>query len=416
MLAATFTTKPLAFLSDAGPGVNELKSLKEPLSSRVKIDPEDVVTIIAGILPNISKFLLDTDRIVAATTTISTQIVVPTIKWKTFPRNITSGTLDILIILSRIPEASKTWRKDVADAFNDARFFSMTSLELVQNGWMRILRQWGLQEKERMPELLSRLSSPSSAGIMFGVGATSARQEADRKSQLNLRRIALLLLSADHDAYIVHLKTLQEKLVEIMTATAASSPSAATRAEVYMVFRALILKVAPVHLSSFWPTINSELQGVLSSLSPAGTREAHNIFCVLQAAKLLDTLLTISPDDFQLREWLFITDTIDAVHRPAEWTAVALVDAIAEGLDSKAIAPQSATKTFSSIQGSREPLISWEAVQDVPKEDIFDRILRPFLRQLSMTAFESTYRMEIANREVCIRDLVQDMFDNSTVV
>ena len=381
-------------------------------------NPDDIVAIIASILPNISRILVDADRISAATTTISTQVLMPTFRWKTFPRNITGSLLEIMKTMSRIPEASRTWRKDVAEAFNDPRFFHTDSLDLVWNGWMPILRQWALLDKDRMPELLSRLSSPTSAGIMFGVGASSARLEADRKTQLNLRRMATLMLSADNDMFVVNLGSLQEKIVDLMTATAASSPSSITRSEVYMVLRALILKVSPVHLASFWPIINAELYDALSSLYPTETHDTYNASCVLQAAKLLDTLLTIAPDDFQLREWLFVTDTIDAVYRPSDWRPVALVDGLAETLDSRAGAPHSGINPLigAQQQGLRKPLLTSAVVGDTPMESMVDRVLRPFLRQLSINAFESTYRMEAPDRQACCDELLHDLFDEKTLV
>jgi hypothetical protein len=96
---------------------------------------------------------------------------------------------------------------------------------------------------------------------MFGVGAASARMEADRKTQLNLRRIGTLVLAAAEDAFVVNIAGVQEKVVELLTATAASSPSSATRAEVYMVLRALLLRVSPVHLAPLWPVINADRAG-----------------------------------------------------------------------------------------------------------------------------------------------------------
>ena len=335
--------------------------------------------------------------------------------------------------MSRIPEASRIWRKDVADAFNDPKYFHTSSLDLVRDGWMPILRQWALLDKDRMPELLSRLSSPTSAGIMFGVGASSARLEADRKTQLNLRRIATLLLSADTDTFVVNLSGIQEKLVDLMGATASSSPSSITRAEIYMVLRALVLKTSPVHLAPFWPIVNAELYDALGSLYPAestASKDTYGTPCVLQAAKLLDTLLTMAPDDFQLREWLFVTDGIDAVYRPSDWRPVALVDGLAETLDSGAGAPHSAGVVNPLIggalqqqqqqqqqqQGLRKPLLTSAVVGDVPTDGVVDRVLRPFLRQLSINAFESTYRMEAPDREACCDDLLHDLFDEGTLV
>jgi len=419
LLAATFTIKPLSFSQDL-PSMTDGEGGTVPPSKwpdlRTISDPDDVVSITASILPNISRILVDTDRIIAATTTISTQILTPTLRWKAFPHNVTESTLEILKIMSKIPEASKIWRKDVAEAFSDSRFFYTSSLDLVHQGWMPILRQWVLLDKDRMTDLLSRLSSPTSAGIMFGVGASSARLEADRKAQLNLRRMALLILSADHDTFIINLGNLQEKLVDLMTATAASSPSSITRAEIYMVLRSLIQRVTPVHLASLWPIISTELHEALSSLSHMQANDRHSVTCALQAAKLLDVLLIIGPDDFQLREWLFISDTIDAVYRPADWKPIALVDELAEGLDAKAGTPQSATVPTVTAQQGRQPLLAWTAVHDVPKEKLVDQVLRPFLRQLSITTFENTYKMEAVDLQACSDDLIRDLFDETTLV
>ena len=379
--------------------------------------PDDVVAIVARILPSVSKILIDTDRIAAATTTISTQILAPSFRWKSFPRNITISTLDILTVLSKIPEASKFWRRDAADAFNDSKFFHEDSLDIVENGWMPILRQWSLLDKERMSDLLSRLSSPTTAGIVFGVGASSARLDADRKAQLNLRRIAFLILSADNDSFISGLNGVRGKLDDLTTATVASSPSSTTRAEVYMVLRALILKNSPVHLAPFWPIVTSELRAALSSLNSTVAQGVYNPSSVLQAAKLLDTLLTLALEEFQLRTWIFITDNTDAVYRPLNWKPVALVDELSESLDFQAGEIHSAEIALTSTSnGKRTPLLTWNVVKDVAKEDLTDRVLRPFYRQLSILAYESTYRMEAPDRKACCRELLHDLFDASTLV
>ena len=414
-----FTIKPLVFSQAFAPAEEDSRPLDElrsdsPYDGK---DTGDIVAKMASILPKISKILVETDRIAPATATISAQILLPTFHWKTFPHNVTIHTLEILKVMSRIAEASRIWRKDVGEAFNDSKFFATRSMVLIEEGWMPILHQWTLIDRERMLEILLRLSAPTSAGIMFGVGASSARLEADRKAQLNLRRIALLVLSADDDAFLVNLNGIQEKLAELMNATAASSPSSVTRAEVYMVIRALILKNAPVHLASLWPIINLELYQALSSIGHIASRETYNITCILQAAKLLDTLLIIAPDDFQSREWLYITDTIDAVYRPSDWKPVALVDVLAETLDNKASIVHGPTAQVSDSQkGVRKPLLRWSATKRVPRENMMDQVLRPFLRQLSINAFESTYQMESADRKTCCEELLRDLFDDSTLV
>lgn len=253
---------------------------------------------------------------------------------------------------------------------------------------------------------------------MFGVGANSARLEADRKAQLNLRRIAFLILTAANDTFVVNMIALQEKLVDLLNATVASSPSSTTRAEIYMLIRALILKTSAHHLASMWPTINAELYDAISAVFPDQATDTPNVTCLLQACKLLDTLLTLELDDFQMQEWLFITDTTDAVYRSTDSKSVAMVDELAEELDSGAGASHFTNAALTNApQGEkRRPLLTASVTKGVGKEDMMEQVLRPFFRQLSIYAFESTYSMEAPDWKACFDDLMADLFDDSTLV
>ena len=185
-----------------------------------------------------------------------------------------------------------------------------------------------------------------------------------------------------------------------------------------MLLRALILKTSAVHITSFWPIISSELYEALSALFPGEQRDTYSVHCILQACKLLDTLVTLAPDEFQLREWLFITDTVDAVYRPHPWSPVALVDELAEEFDSYARAQDTASAPLvASVAqtGKRRPMLGVEIARDISKEEIVDRVLKPFFRQLSINAFESTYSMETPDWAGCYEILLDDIFDDSTM-
>ncbi|PBP19238.1 cellular morphogenesis regulator [Diplocarpon rosae] len=201
LLAAIFTTRPMGF-SDGSLDNDDRTSPS---------GPENVVGILASIAPKLPKVLVEPDRILAAANTISASVIAPTFKSKSFPENVSKSTLVLLYQLARFPNTQKSWRKDISDAFNDARFFS-NSVPLVDSDWLPLLKQWTLSDKERMPELLSRILAPTTAGIVFGVGATSARLEADRKTQLNLRRIATLVLATMNDNFVGDLPMMQEKI------------------------------------------------------------------------------------------------------------------------------------------------------------------------------------------------------------
>ncbi|KAL8690359.1 MAG: hypothetical protein Q9218_004182 [Villophora microphyllina] len=417
-LTATFTIKPLNFPLENPSARDQHPASGSLQASQHESAADDITTVLASVLPNLPKILVDSDRITTASTTISTQVVTPTLRWKSFPQNVTSTFLDLLLSLSRIAEASKVWRKDVGEAFNDPRFFCRYSGGLAASRWLPLLRQWIISDKSRMTEVLLRIPSPTSAGIMFGVGASSARLEADRKTQLNLRRVATLLLAAAADSFLESVGTIQEKLSDLLTATAASSPSSATRAEIYMVLRALVLQTSPIHLASTWPLITTELQDAISSLYPGRDRDRFNMYCVIHACKLLDLLVTTASDDFQLRQWLFVTDSIDAVYRPQGLQPYALVDDLAEDLDADAGTSQSVTLSapISSHTGCRKPLLSARMLQDIPKEQLLDRAIRPFLRQLSIMAFEGIYSMTSFDRQAAVDDLLFDIFDDKNLV
>lgn len=360
-----------------------------------------------------------------AAATISNSVIGPTFRSKTFPENVTKDVLDLLYQLARLPNTQKSWRKDLAEAFNDARFFT-NQIALVKSNWLPLLRQWALSDKDRMPELLSRLTPPSTAGIVFGVGATSARHEADRKTQLNLRRIATLIVAAADDSFVADLAMMEDKLVELLAATTTSSPSSTTRAEIYLVFRALALKTSAIHLAFLWPIINTELHTAISSVTApehAQMSDTYTNFSILQACKLLDTLLCIAPDEFQLHEWLFITDTIDAVYHPPHWQPVALIDELSEELGSSAQASLSALHIDANAAGSstlRRPLLRISGSNDdvnlERRDELVAKVLRPFFSQLSIYAFEMTYAGTQPDLEACKEDLVRDIFNEGSIV
>lgn len=374
-----------------------------------------MLSILAVSMPSFITTLGDSDRINTAITGVSTNVVGPLIRSRLFPNNLNRNVMILFQQMAKVPAAAKMWKKDISDAFNDPRFFG-SQLDLVRNSWMDLLRQWVLADKERFSELLVRLPPPSTAGIMFGVGASAARLEADRKAQLNLRRIALLLLSANEDYFVGELPALLQKLEDLLAATSSSSPSAATRSEVFMVLRAVALKTSAPAMAPFWPLINMELQEAISAIPRGGHVQLYNPYSLLQACKLLDILLVLGPDDFQLLEWLFITDTIDAVYPPDRWEPVALADEVSQSFGSRtAASPEVEPNEPQARSGLKRPWLVSDWIRETAKDEIVERVLRPFFDRLSIYVFESTYGMGSVDQTVCRDDLLADLFNESTV-
>jgi hypothetical protein len=425
LLTGTFTALgPAGFLQDSIQLPSTVKGRSTANGTGGSSNPQNFALTLASVVSKLPIILNDNEGISVATSGVSTNVIGPAVRAKAFPRNIDRSFLELLLQLSKVAQGAKLWRKDVVDALNDAKFFSISS-ELAQDYIVPILKQLTINDKERMPELLGRLTAPTTAGIVFGVGATSARMEADRKTQLNLRRIALLILASDEDAFAERYRATEEKLAELLTATPTSSPSSITRTEVFLVLRALILKSSSVHLSPFWTLITAEVQSAMLSVLPDGSDgEQYNNASIIQACKTLDLLVTLDLDDFQLHEWLFITDTIDAVYRPTNVSSTALADEVAEALGNSTVQPRTPIALQqSSSSGKRrsflEPLLSEledveaSEVKILPKPDLAARILQPFFGQLSIWAFEATYGMLEADVEGCEKALLKDLFEET---
>lgn len=425
LLAATFTTMPSGYTQDSHTSEEQLGRPGKVPSAQIK-NSTGLVAALQEVTANIEIILDSTDRAANAMNSILVNVIGPMLKAKSFPNNITAETLVLLLQISKKAPQAKVWKKELGDAFNDPRLLS-SSAGLLSEHWFPVLAQWCLHDKERIPEVLSRLAPPSSAGIMFGVGANAARLEADRKTQLNLRRISILLLASSEDTFAPHMRVFNEKLAELFDATPSSSPSSAVKAELFMLCRAIVLSTSTVQLAPMWPIINSNLHAALASLLPHTTNDAKlSNLALLQACKLLDLLITLSPDEFQLHEWLYVTDTIDAVYQPADWEPSALSDQIAltmasEGIDEgPSLVPP--TPISNALSGQRRPLLDSNSLSSrddfraMAKDDFAHTVLQPFLSQLSMYAYEAVYGMSAPDLKACRSSLLEDLLDLQTIV
>jgi hypothetical protein len=421
LLTATFTTLPSQHITEP---------VRADYSDGEEEPRRDMVERSMALLPVLSRvtskidFILDTaERVAAAINNISQSLISPIFRAKSFPKNVSLDLLELLGHVTRKAPAGRTWKKEVENAFNDPRILA-SPLDVMFNGWLPVIHQWSVHEKERMPELLSRLAPPSSAGIMFGVGASAARLEADRRTQLTLRRICILLLASPEDTYVAHLRAIEEKLAELFDASPSSSPSAAVKAELFMLCRTITLSVSTYHLSPLWPLINANLQALLSSLLPHGhSGNDFNNLTLLQGCKLLDLLIALSPDEFQLHEWLYITDTIDAVYRPVEFTSAALSDHIADGLGLAGLEDSSLQAGPSAAGASKRRLLlgddlamDREDIKAMAHEDFVRTVLRPFLSQLSIHAYEGVYSLDQPDLAALRRSMLSDLLDVSSIV
>ncbi|KAJ9657056.1 hypothetical protein H2198_004548 [Neophaeococcomyces mojaviensis] len=405
LFTAIFTIKPAGFDGSVGAKVNGTKSSKAGDNNAQGED--NMLTTLVNTLPYLGPVLAQHDRLSTVYTGISTNITSPNLHSRMFPSNLTVELLDVMRQTASSSGVSKTWKKDMLDSFNHSRFFQ-SSPDLATRGWLPLIRQLQTNDKTMVTECLSRIAPPAAAGIMFGVGATAARNEADRRTQLELRRITTLILSSDADGSLPHLQLILQKVEELFVATPESSPSLATRGDVYILLRALLLKTTHSNLSSFWPLLDAELRALCKDFL-AGEDSTYTEFSRLQGAKLLDLLLLMRPDEFQLHEWLFITDTIDAIYpnTTISTSYQPYADEIAPILSANGsiLEPQT-----SGPRLLRKPWLSGDETRN--KEDL-EGLLAGFFGQLSIRAFEDLYSLQPLDDEACQQDLIADVFSDT---
>ena len=233
----------------------------------------------------------------------------------------------MLVELIKVPGSSKSWKREVYDAFNENAFFTISAEQGLK--WKLILRTFMTSDKERIIDFISRVSAATSSIL---------RSSRDQDRLINVRRLALIVISGEVDQFIGHTNAIKEKLAELGR-TASIDP---IHGEVFLLYRALILRLSPIHLVLFLPMMVSQIQILFSQiLDQAGVISKEQLPLFFEACKLLDVMLVVGSDDFQLyndlissslmirQEWVFITDTIEAVYRSPNSYPSALVDRLA---------------------------------------------------------------------------------------
>ncbi|PPQ99509.1 hypothetical protein CVT24_005299 [Panaeolus cyanescens] len=350
-------------------------------------------------LPNIRKILVENDRVINACNNIVYYIVNPAMRGKTRPMDVDSTVIQIFYELTKIPAALKSWKSPMLDLLNDNRLFNCNPSDAAK--WKPIVKAFYDSDKTAMPELLGKVASAPSANIF-----TNREYEMLLRS-LNLRRLSYIIFTGEKNHFLPHLPTIQERLVDIFR----SVPSPVVQSEVFLCIRVLLCRLSPNNLTSFWPVILTEMYGIferaIGSLPADGSED---LLLILAACKCLDTLIVLQTEEFQIHQWIFITDTVDAVYRPDGWFPEAMMDQLAEMAGNLPVASsRSLPEQFpvaTDDRPMRRPLLS--NVRHI--ESIRDLV--PFFSNISVSSYESVYTSGgNVDWEGVERGVLDDMFD-----
>ncbi|KAF0026532.1 hypothetical protein F2P81_021269 [Scophthalmus maximus] len=222
----------------------------------------------------------------------------------------------LLSSLSGYAYTKRAWRKEVLELFMDPLFFTMEAS--CAPSWKSIIDHLLTHEKTMFKDLMSMQS-----------GSLKLFANVDQKPML-LKRQAFAMFSGELDQYHLYLPLIQERLTEALR----MNPSAGASAQMFVMFRVLLLRISSQHLTSLWPIMVTELIRIFARLEKAlqadkdvsklakVVRGAHerngpvnfsqaDLDMYLSACKFLDTSLTFPPEKiplFQMYRWAFVPE------------------------------------------------------------------------------------------------------------
>uniref|UniRef100_A0A3B3TXW5 DOP1 leucine zipper like protein B n=1 Tax=Poecilia latipinna TaxID=48699 RepID=A0A3B3TXW5_9TELE len=218
----------------------------------------------------------------------------------------------LLSSLSGYACTKRAWKKEVFELFMDPLFFTM---DASCAHWKSIIDHLLTHEKTMFKDLMGMQSS-----------SLKLFPSADQKPML-LKRQAFAMFSGELDQYHLYLP-----LIQRLTETLKMNSSPAVSAQMFLMFRVLLLRISSQHLTSLWPIMVTELirifarlekslqpekdvsltkvvRGALDKNGPVNFSNAE-LDMYLSACKFLDTSLAFPPEKmplFQYR-WAFVPE------------------------------------------------------------------------------------------------------------
>ncbi|GME75884.1 unnamed protein product [Ambrosiozyma monospora] len=175
-----------------------------------------------------------------------------------------------------------------------------------------------------------------------------------------------------------------------------------------------------------WPTIYTELQSIFQYIynvladhhieedPSAPSDDNDNLLkrldnkLVLEACKLLDVILLLKPEEFQLSDWLFISNTTDSVYRETSLPVLGLIEKIGN-LRSLRIGSIKSVIRVSATVGTNNNLKKPLLLGVKKIDQVFE--LKDFFDKLAIFNYENHYSMRDYNEKTIQDDVFNDLFD-----
>lgn len=360
------------------------------------LDPSLLDFFCSEFVPKITELSKEEDKLVAWATSIVNVFITPLVKARTFPESLTTYHLDLLLVLSKHPFLSKSWRRDFWEIFNDNSLFRFDIDQLRKLS--PVIYTALYQEISRLNDLITKSD----------LGVTTLFTSRDTQlgaRQSNICRITILMLSSPRDFFLPSLPPLIDLVKRLIT----SDPEGVLKKDLFLFIRALALRTSSKHLLPLWPIVVSELLIIFKSYCMPNVAISKET--LLDACRLLDFLTALKLEEFALHEWVVMLSPLDAVYWSGKTSRKSLVQKVSERLQEQA----SEKDDKSSVESEHSILTS---TTRTPSLGIYttDAQLRNFLNRISIDAYEESYSfstIDIQSFENSIYREVLQRFSNA---
>ena len=387
-------TKRNAKDSDAMSGMDTPEEAGTPSSNVSAAPPPTYIVSFFSttVLPALGTFAIDTDKIVALCTSLVYYVLTPGFRVRQRTMDVDPLVLEMLTSMSRIPGTIKTWRALVVDTFLDTKFFSLPPS--VGKQWTQMLAALYAADRERLVDVIGRVSTAPTNNLF------TSRETDLMTRAVSIRRLSYSIYAGERDTFLAQLPLIQEKVVDILRSNAPEL----VQAEIYLCMRVLLCRFASQHLAGFWPIILTELLrlfGKAKSELPKDNTDAMQL--LFSTSKLADYLLTLQTEDFQIHQWLLITDTPDAVHPPQEWVPESLLDCIGRVAIEQLGHP--AEDAYAEKPGpQRKPMLAMSRADTMAA-------LEPFFVYVSRVSYDNEFVCSSIDWDNINEALLRDLFE-----
>jgi hypothetical protein len=402
-------------------------------------DSDKLNNILAGIINGVSSIISKSGNIT----------------FSVFPEYI----LDLLVALSEsgLCKDLKIWRSFVQDLLQDDGFFNPESHNLNSDSrkqWNTIMKNWVLADVSKVNDFITSKLILSGSTNNTGTLLFNWNDEVDI---LNgnipiIKRLIYLMLINERDTFMAIIGPLTDKLDEFFVGFRQMTRYCALESWLLLLLRVIVLKFGENHLTDLWTIINKSLyflftetyekivedadagddvlftQGTGSASAGASAvavaggggvplaadtkeKEEADIFngIFLQGCKLLDVLVILGQEEFQLNEWIFISDSMDGIFSsiPAG-SEVGIVEKICKSRMSDVRSGISKeTISDSSLNAKKVPmLLGVTKIGDVVE-------LKTFFNKLKINKYENEYELKDVDYDAICVDISSDIFNRN---